>query len=126
MEGHENTQPENETEDWLMEELITTEIVSSRVEELVDEILDKSTRIGERSAFARMEKETRLKKGRRRKERLLIYLDSLWTTLEGGVPDLEVEMEPHSCQRGEKRKKEPTKKDRIREEEMQSGRDVAG
>ena len=126
MEGHENTQPENETEDWLMEELITTEIVSSRVEELVDEILDKSTRIGERSAFARMEKETRLKKGRRRKERLLIYLDSLWTTLEGGVPDLEVEMEPHSCQRGEKRKKEPTKKERIREEEMQSGRDVAG
>ena len=30
--------------------------------------------------------------------------------LGGRVPDLELDPEPHSCQRGEKRKKEPTKR----------------
>ena len=39
-----------------------------------------------------------------------MYLDRWWTTLQGGVPDIEIEMEPHSCQRGEKKKKEPTKR----------------
>ena len=56
----------------------------------------------------------------------MMYLDRWWTTLEGGAPDLLVEMEPHPSQRGEKRKIVPTKKDRMREDERQAAQDIAG
>ena len=55
-----------------------------------------------------------------------MYLDRWWTTLEGGEPNLEIEMEPHPIQRGGKRKKDPTRKDKIREEERQAASDGTG
>ena len=42
----------------------------------------------------------------------------------GGEPNLEIE--PHPTERGGKRKKDPTKKDKIREEKRQAANDVAG
>ena len=42
------------------------------------------------------------------------------------MPDLELDPEPHSCQRGEKRKKEPTKKEKLREEEGQAALEITG
>ena len=44
----------------------------------------------------------------------------------GGEPNLEIEMEPLPTQKGGKRKKDPTRKDRIREEERQAAGEVAG
>ena len=71
--------------EWLDEKLVIpvistgNEMVKTRVEELVHDILYNSIMIGEGR-----EKETRLEKARRRKEMLLRYLDRWWTTLGGG------------------------------------------
>ena len=91
-------------------------------------MIDHSTKLGadRRSMMLEIKKEGRLKKAKSKKEKLLMYLDRWWTTLEGGEPDLEVEMEPLPTQRGGKRKKNPTKKDKIREEERQAAEEVAG
>ena len=60
--------------------------VSIRVSQLVMDILDQSTRMGEDRTSRRLdiEKEGRLKEAKRKKEKLLMYLDRWWTTLEGG------------------------------------------
>ena len=107
----------NWTTEWLEEKLITPvisaghEIVNTRVEKIVTDILDESIMIGEGR-----KQQTRLETARRRKETLLRYLDRWWTTLEEGVPDLEVDLEPHTLQRGEKRKKDATKKEKLRKD----------
>ena len=100
--------------------------VTQRVGHVVMDILDNSVRIGEdrKSIRLDMEKEVRLKEAMRKKERLLVYLDRWWTTLEAGDPY--PEMEPHLAKRSGKRKKYPTRKEKIRDEEMKAAEEVAG
>jgi hypothetical protein len=81
---------------------IEPEIVKNRMEILVQDILNVSILIGEGRTSERLEK------ARRRREKL------------------EVGMEPHPSQRGEKRKIVPTKKDRMRDEEREAAQDIAG
>ena len=83
---------------------------------MVKDILDVSIMLGEERRSVRL--------GER--EKLLKYLDRWWTTLEGGEPNLEIEMEPLPFQRGEKRKTDPTKKDILRKEERQDAQRMAG
>ena len=84
------------------------------------DILDVSIILGEGRRSAR------LGKAKERREKLLTYLDRWWTTLEGGDPNLEKEMEPLPFQRGEKRKTDPNKKDILRQEERQDAQRMAG
>ena len=107
----------NWTTEWLDEKLITPlisigqEIVNTRVNEVVHEILDESIKIGEGR-----KKKSRLEIARLRRDKLLKYLDVWWTTLEEGVPDVEVDLESHTFQRGEKRKKELSNMEETEEE----------
>ena len=108
----------NWTTEWLDEKLITPvinigqEIVNTRVKEVVHDILNESIKIGEGR-----KKKARLENARLRRDKLLKYLDIWWTTLEEGVPDLELDLESHTFQRGEKRKKELSKVEGIRKDE---------
>ena len=101
--------------EWL-EEIIENEIVpigrkkvEGRMIQLVLEMADQSTIIGAGNESRRKDKERndKLELASNKRERLLLYLDRWWTTLEGGIPDLEKEMELSPSQKGGKRKKEP-------------------
>ena len=54
------------------------ERVTGRVETLVVEIMDMSIQLVEK------EKSERLNRARKMRERLMVYLERWWTTLEGG------------------------------------------
>jgi hypothetical protein len=119
-------------EEWIKERVLDTVVtvgslsVAQRVEDVVMDILDNSVMIGEDRQSIRldMEKEVRLKEAMRKKERLLVYLDRWWTTLEAGDPY--PEMGTHPAKRCGKRKKDPTRKEKIRDEEMKAAEEVAG
>ena len=52
----------------------------------------------------------------KQREKLLGYLDSWWTTLEGGIPEPEMELDANvTLGRGKKRKRKPSKKQKMRE-----------
>ena len=79
-------------EEWIDEKVLDRVIpmgsqkVNIRVNHLVMDLVDHSTKLGEvrRSMLLEIKKEGRLKEARSKKEKLLMYLDRWWTTLEGG------------------------------------------
>ena len=119
-------------EEWLEERVLDTVVrvgstnIAQRVEALVMDILDSSVKIGRDRQSTRLdiEKEMRLKEAMRKKEKLLVYLDRWWTTLEAG--DAYPEMETQPTQRSGKRKKDPTRKEKIRDEERKAAEEMAG
>ena len=74
-----------------------TSRVCERVGLVLDDIIGEAVMEGGRKSSNRLER--RMKAEKKRLE-LMKHLESWWPTLEGGMPELETEMESHPEQEG--------------------------
>ena len=116
--------------DWLVERIIEPAeelgrvIVTNRMDEILEDLTMSAIKRSDQNTSARLEKQARLDRAREQREVLTVYLDRWWTSLEGGVPEMETSLEPHYTQKGLKRHRDLSKTDRARRTELEDAMEM--
>jgi hypothetical protein len=117
--------------DWLVEMIVEPAedlgrvIVTNRMDEILEDLTMSAIKRSDQNTSARLEKQARLDRAREQREVLTVYLDRWWTSLEGGVPEMETSLEPHYTQKGLKRHRDLSKTDRARRTELEDAMEMA-
>jgi hypothetical protein len=106
---------------------IGREIVTSRIKDILDDQILSAMEICEQNTSARLDRQARLDRAREQREKLILYLDRWWTSLEGGVPEMETPLEPDYILTGLKRHRDPStsKTDMARKTEHEDTMEMA-